>query len=61
MQPMTSIDCLRAGGREAHREYGFEAGRFTREQVLKAGLWPASLPRVEPRPQLDDQTIRREH
>ena len=47
---------LESGGREAHREYGLEAGRFTREQVLKAGLWPASLPRwVEAQPQADDQ------
>ena len=47
---------LESGGREAHREYGLEAGRFTREQVLKAGLWPASVPQwVESRPQLDDQ------
>jgi hypothetical protein len=35
---------LRVGGREAHREYGIEAGRFTREQILKAGLWPKKLP-----------------
>lgn len=47
---------LESGGREAHREYGLEAGRFTREQILKAGLWPASVPRwVESRRQLDDQ------
>lgn len=44
------------GGRDSHREYGLEAGRFTREQVLKAGLWPASLPRwVETRPLADDR------
>ncbi|WP_314972846.1 hypothetical protein [Comamonas testosteroni] len=35
---------LESGGREAHREYGIEAGRFTREQILKAGLWPRKLP-----------------
>lgn len=35
---------LESGGREAHREYGIEAGRFTREQILKAGLWPKKLP-----------------
>lgn len=35
---------LESGGREAHREYGIEAGRFTREQILKAGLWPKRLP-----------------
>lgn len=35
---------LESGGREAHREYGLEAGRFTREQILKAGLWPKRLP-----------------
>lgn len=47
---------LESGGRDAHREYGLEAGRFTREQVLKAGLWPVSLPRwFEARPQADDQ------
>ena len=27
-----------------HREYGIEAGRFTREQILKAGLWPKKVP-----------------
>lgn len=47
---------LESGGREAHREYGLEAGRFTRELVLKAGLWPASLPRwFEDQPQAEDQ------
>lgn len=47
---------LESGGREAHREYGLEAGRFTREQVRKAGLWPASLPRwVDAQPQAEDQ------
>ncbi|WP_218243234.1 hypothetical protein [Comamonas fluminis] len=35
---------LESGGREAHREYGLEAGRFTREQILNAGLWPRRLP-----------------
>lgn len=35
---------LEVGGREAHREYGIEAGRFTREQILKAGLWPQRVP-----------------
>lgn len=35
---------LESGGREAHREYGIEAGRFTREQILKAGLWPKKVP-----------------
>jgi len=47
---------LESGGRDAHRQYGLEAGRFTREQVLKAGLWPASLPRwVEAQAQTEDQ------
>lgn len=36
---------LEGGGREAHRKYGLEAGRFTRDQILKAGLWPKKLPR----------------
>ena len=35
---------LESGGREAHREYGIEAGRFTRDQILKAGLWPKKVP-----------------
>lgn len=35
---------LDSGGREAHREYGIEAGRFTRDQILKAGLWPKKVP-----------------
>ena len=35
---------LESGGREAHREYGIEAGRFTRDQILKAGLWPKRVP-----------------
>ena len=47
---------LESGGREAHREYGLEAGRFTRQQILKAGLWPSSVPRlVESLSHLDDQ------
>lgn len=47
---------LEGGGRDAHREYGMEAGRFTREQVLKAGLWPRALPKwVEQPSHLDDQ------
>lgn len=49
---------LESGGREAHREYGLEAGCFTREQVQKAGLWPTSLPRwVEAQAQTEDQNI----
>lgn len=36
---------LESGGREAHREYGLEAGRFTRDQIWKAGLWPRGVPR----------------
>ena len=35
---------LESGGREAHREYGLEGGRFTRDQILKAGLWPKKVP-----------------
>ena len=47
---------LESGGREAHREYGLEAGRFTREQVLKAGLWPPRVPKwVEQPSHLDHQ------
>lgn len=36
---------LVSGGRDAHRAYGLEWGRITRDEILSLGLWPSNLPR----------------
>lgn len=41
MWPMTTIDC---SSTEGAMPTASTAGRFIREQILKAGLWPKKLP-----------------
>jgi hypothetical protein len=36
---------IEGGGREAHRTYGLEWGRITRDTIFTSGQWPKNLPK----------------